>query len=151
MTCDKNNECNRCYIDERIEFEDILDQLGLVYSKRAYRMRTDSFYKLHRLLYGCNPNVKRRKAGGVVNGRINTTSKLSMTLRLFAGGDKNDIGLSHGVHTNEPYRAMRDVVDLINSCEELHIKFPFHKDKKIIAKGFERKSTFKFGNCVAVR
>ena len=113
---------------QRVEVEDIFDKLGLTHSRRAYRMRTDSFYKLHKMLYGSEPNIKRRKSGKVVNGAISSTAKLSMALRLFAGGDKADIGLVHGVHTNEPYRAMWEIVDLVNSCEDLKIKFPSHKE-----------------------
>ena len=133
---------------QRVEVEDIFDKLGLTHSRRAYRMRTDSFYKLHKMLYGSEPNIKRRKSGKVVNGAISSTAKLSMALRLFAGGDKADIGLVHGVHTNEPYRAMWEIVDLVNSCEDLKIKFPSHEEQKIIAEGFRNKSTVKFGNCV---
>ena len=126
-----------------MEVEDIFDKLGLTHSRRAYRMRTDSFYKLHKMLYGSEPNIKRRKSGKVVNGAISSTAKLSMALRLFAGGDKADIGLVHGVHTNEPYRAMWEIVDLVNSCEDLKLKFPSHEEQKIIAEGFRNKSTVK--------
>lgn len=36
---------------QRKTVEEIFSSLGPTYSKRAYRMRTDSFYKLHDLLY----------------------------------------------------------------------------------------------------
>ena len=110
-------------------------------------MHTDSSYKLHKMLRGNNPSVKRMKSSKVANGAMYTTAKLSMALRLFAGRDKADIGLVYGVHANEPCRATWKIVNLVNSSDELKIKFPSHEEQKIIAKGFRNKSTVKFGNC----
>ena len=45
---------------EHMEVDDVFDRLGLTHSKRAYRMRADSFFKLHKNLCECNPNIKRR-------------------------------------------------------------------------------------------
>ena len=55
---------------------------------------------------------------------MSTTAKLIMALRLFSGGDKFDIGLVHGAHTNNPLRDAWEIVDLVNECEELKIQFP---------------------------
>jgi len=35
---------------QRVEVEDIFDKLGLTHSRRAYRMRTDSFYMIYEYL-----------------------------------------------------------------------------------------------------
>ena len=77
-----------------------------------------------------------------------TTAKLSMTLRLFSGGDKFDAVLVHGVHTNEPIRAMWEIVDLVNNGEELKIKFPSPDEQKHAAEDLGRKHTLNYGNCI---
>ena len=79
-------------------------------------MRTDSFYKLYKMLHGSKPSIKRRKSGKVANGTMSSTAKLSVALCLFPGGYKADVGWVHRVHTNELHRAIYEIVDLVNSC-----------------------------------
>ena len=49
---------------------------------------------------------------------------LSMALRLFEGGDKMDIAPHHGVAFEEVMRSVYDIVEAINKCGELKMKFP---------------------------
>ena len=124
---------------QRKSVEEIFSSLGPTYSKSAYRMRTDSFYKLHDLLCGCNPNPNKRKRGATQNGPIASKSKLSMALRFFAGGDNYDIGGHHGVHTNAVHDAVWEIVDRVNGCESLQIKFPDHEGQKLNTQEFMKK------------
>ena len=100
------------------------EHLGLTCTKHTYRICTDSFCKLHKMLHGYNPTLKCRKLGKVVNGAISTVAKLSIAFYLFTGRDKVNIELDYGVHANEPHRAMQEIVDLVNSCDELKFNFP---------------------------
>ena len=90
------------------------------------------------MLNECNPSIERRKSGKVVSGAASATAKSSMSLRFFSSGDKFDIGLVHGVHTNEPHRDVWEIVDLVNNCEELKIKFPSPEEQKNTAE-FQKK------------
>ena len=132
----------------RRSVEDIFAGLGPVYSRKSYRMRTDSFYKLHDMLFRDNPYPKKRKNGVTPNGPITSKSVLSQALRFFAGGATYDIGDNHGVHTNKVYDAVWDIVDRVNQNEGLKIKFPNHEEQKIIADEFMNKSWVNLNNCV---
>ena len=59
-------------------------------------------------------------------------------ITFFSGGDKFDIWLVHGAHSNEPNVDMWEIVDLVNNCEELKIIFPSPEEQKHIAEGFRR-------------
>ena len=76
--------------------EDIFAGLGPVYSRKSYRMRAYSFYKLHDMLFAHNPYPNKRKNGVTTNGPITSKSVLSQALRFFAGGATHDIGGNHG-------------------------------------------------------
>ena len=71
----------------RRNVEDIFASLGPVYSRKSYRMRTDSFYKLHDMLFGRNPYPNKRKNGVTSNGPITSTSILSQALRFCRWGN----------------------------------------------------------------
>ena len=75
----------------RAEVEDVLDRLGLTYSKRAHRVLAGSFHKLHRILCEYKPSIKRRKPAKVVCSAALATDELNMTLRLFSSGDEFDM------------------------------------------------------------
>ena len=55
-----------------------------------------------------------RKRGATPNGDIASTSRLSMAIRWFAGGDPADIFQVHGVHYLEVYKSVWLVVDTFN-------------------------------------
>ena len=67
----------------RKSVEDIFAGLGPVYSRKSYRMRTDSFYKLHDMLFAHNPYPNKRKNGVTTNGPITSKSVLSQALRFL--------------------------------------------------------------------
>ena len=72
-----------------------------------------------------------------------------MALRQTAGGDKFDIGLTHGCSPKEVLKSVWIVVDAVNNCDSLRFKFPETYEKQLeIANGFKKKSQAKFDNCV---
>jgi hypothetical protein len=73
---------------------------------------------------------------------------LSAALRYFAGGRPDDIVLVHGISNSEVFNSVWKVVDAVNSCKELTIRFPKnHKEQRDIARGFEEKSDAGFTMC----
>ena len=67
----------------------------------------------------------------------------------MAGGDKMDIAPNHGVSFGEVMKSIWIVVDAVNSCEKLQIKFPdTYNEQLTVAEGFEKKSLAGFKNCV---
>ena len=72
-----------------------------------------------------------------------------MAIRWFAGGDQYDISQNHGVSTNEVIKSVCNIVDLVNICEQIKIKFPStHADQEKLADGFKKKSWAEFDNCI---
>jgi hypothetical protein len=75
------------------------------------------------------------------NGRILASTHISCALRYFAGGCPYDIAVFDSVWM---------VVDGINTCPELDIKFPTsHEEQRKLASEFQSKSGVSFGNCVS--
>jgi hypothetical protein len=92
---------------------------------------------------------KPRLRGKPPNGEIATSSRLSMAIRWFAGGDPLDIFQVHGVGVNEVMTSVWKVVDAINQCTNLQIRFPEdHGEQNRIALAFQRKSEVGYSNCV---
>ena len=77
----------------------IFNEYGALYCRRAYRMDTTTFWKLHALLEPKLSNKtkkrKRKQKKGAKNGVISTPTWLSVALRYFAGGCPDDIAISH--------------------------------------------------------
>lgn len=78
---------------------DIFNELGPYYVRRAYRMEPASFWKLCRLLrpFVVKVNKEKKWKNGAKNGLITTPTKISVALRYFAGGSPYDISLVHGI------------------------------------------------------
>ena len=132
----------------RKDVQENFRDLGPRNVRTSYRMHQESFWKLYGLLFGSDEVKKRKKGGPPPNGYILNSSRLSMALRWFAGGDKCDIAPYHGVGFDEVMSSVWTVVDAVNKCEELQIKFPAtHAEQKKIAKGFEKKSSANFDTC----
>ena len=120
-------------------------QLGRGWFKRHFRMDELRFWRLHSLL---EEKLKTRRTGaGCPNGQIPTSLRLSMALRIFAGGAAVDIALSHGVHPCMVWKLVWKVVDAIN--DTFVIEYPSGHDKqKEIADAFAAKrSRANFNNC----
>ena len=94
------------------------------------------------------PKQRKRKRGKTSNGEINSSQKLSVAISYFAGGAPHDLMSSHGIGYNDVYNSIWDIVDAINLCVKLRIKFPSQDEQKRIASSFARKSSVGFDNCV---
>ena len=70
-----------------------------------------------------------------------------MALRWFASGEAINTMQTRGVGYYKVYTSIWNVVDAINSCPLLSIKFPSHEQQKGIAAGFKKKSWVDFNNC----
>ena len=135
---------------ERVSVHTIFAKVGERMFRRCYRMSLESFWRLHEILtpYYDAP-LRARKRGTTPNGEITFSSRLSMSLRWFAGGDPLDILVVHGVSYSEVFRSVWLVVDAINHCKEITLSFPTdHSQQKAIAKGFRQKSSASFNCCV---
>ena len=112
-------------------------------------MDKQAFYRLLDLIKPHLPSRYRpRRTGGTWNGEIPADTKLSVVLRFFAAGDPLDITISHGISHSCVYESIWQVVDAVNQCENLAIRYPTsHETQKEIAEGFSRKSDCSFNNC----
>jgi DDE superfamily endonuclease len=133
---------------------DIFRELGPSYSKRAYRMSEESFFKLHRMLEGHLKGTIARNNGkcnwqrGSPNGIITSTARLSIAIRYFAGGRPEDIALVHGVSHSEVFKSVWRTVDAILTCDKLSFAFPTdHSEQYAIAAGFRKRSQPGFSSC----
>jgi hypothetical protein len=121
----------------------IIYELGF-HARRAYRMETSLYWQLHQLLLPL-----KRKRGKTPNGRITTAAHLSIALRYFAGGSLVDISVVHGVSHSEVLKCVWMVVDAVNQCESLAIKFPTcHMEQRKIAAQFWAASGAGIETCV---
>ena len=117
----------------------IFREYGPIYARRAYRMDKPAFRNLQRLLEPALTSKHSRKkrigsssllygtsssATGATGGDIPVDAKLSIALRYFAGGDPYDIMISHGVSHSAVYLSVWQVVDAVNNCPQLAMKFP---------------------------
>ena len=59
-----------------------------------------------------------------------------------------DIMQIHGVGYYEVYKSVRNVVDVINSCLHLAVKFLDHEQQQKVANGFKKKSSVNSDNCM---
>jgi hypothetical protein len=107
-------------------------------------MDESSFWKLHTLL---RPHMEKPRSrtkkhkDGAKNGLIPTSARLSCALWYFAGGSPYDILVVHGMSHTEVFTSVWNVVDAVNSCEELAFHYPMdHNKQREIARGFRAKS-----------
>jgi DDE superfamily endonuclease len=134
---------------------DIFNEQGPIYVRRAYRMQSSSFWELHRMLkagIAASQNTHevscKTHKNGAKNGLISTSVRLSVALRYFAGGRPDDIALVHGISHSEVFNSVWKVVDAVNSCKNLNIGFPqSHTAQRKIARAFELKSDPSFTMC----
>jgi hypothetical protein len=134
---------------ERVPVETI-SRLGPHMFRKCYRMTETMFWKLHgKIRIFMKSHTNKRKRGATPNGDISSSSRLSMALRWFAGGDPLDIFQVHGVGYEQVYNSVCEVVDAINQCPEIQIRFPTdHRAQLLIAEGFQKKSRVGFSTCV---
>jgi hypothetical protein len=90
-----------------------------------------------------------RSTGSVPNGPITHSARLSMALRIAAGGDPLDIASNHGVNDDEPMESFWAVVDAIHASPQLDIKFPTtDEEQQKLADEFKCKSSVGICHCV---
>jgi DDE superfamily endonuclease len=128
---------------------DIFNELGPYYVRRAYRMEPTSFWKLCTMLrpFFVKPSKKKCR-NGAKNGLIPLPTKISVALRYFAGGSPYDISVVHGISHTDVFRNVWQVVDAVNKCQELGFRYPTdHAEQQKIADGFKRVSCGIFDCC----
>jgi hypothetical protein len=138
----------------------IMEELGEYGTRRAYRMKRESFFQLFRLLepHMVTGSRKRPSSGkkrrskkydGATNGIIPKTSRLSIALRWFAGGSVWDIAIVHGVSVSAVYESIWIIVHAVNVCSSLRLQFPHtHQKQREAAQEFKKISKAGFGVCV---
>ena len=134
---------------KRIQMNQYLNTMDDSLFRSRYRMTKQSFWRLLDILEDHLPSVgNARKHGVVPNGPISKEARLSMALRIFAGGDKLDICEGHGVHVDEVRKSQWAVVDAIHASPVLDIAFPKSKEAQLrVALGFQKKSSVGIDNC----
>jgi hypothetical protein len=129
---------------------DIFNELGPYYVRRAYRMEPASFWKLCRLLrpFVVKVSTKKKWKNGAKNGLIPTPTKISAAIRYFAGGSAYDISVVHGISYTDVFRSVWTVVDAVNECPDLAFAYPSdHSEQQKIATGFHAMSRGVFSCC----
>lgn len=131
----------------RKHVEDIYNELGPIFFRRAYRMEYEDFLLLCQLLDGTLNEFAGTRAWGP-NGRVPNDIRVAMAIRYFAGGSVYDIMLNYGVSAASFYLSMWMVVDAVRVCPELQIRYPeSYDDQWRIAEGYQRKSRAGFNCC----
>ena len=97
-----------CHIKRiRKEINDIFAELGPHHTRRAYRMDSRSFWCLHRMLKPWLQGTRKENGGGGArNGLIDSSCRLSVAIRHFAGGRPDDICLVHGMSHAEVFNSV---------------------------------------------
>lgn len=82
------------------------------------------------------------------NGRIDTSIRLAVALRYFAGGSPYDVITTFGISHSEVFPSVWYVVDAINKTKQFDILYPeSHEEQKKIAEGFKEASSVNFDCC----
>ena len=135
---------------QRAKLQDIFNEYGPIYVRRAYRMKEASFWRLLDLI---EPNIgkrrQKRKRGRSPNGDVLNSVRLAMAIHYFAGGDPWDIACVYKVNRSAVYERVWLVVDAINRTKELDIKYATsHEAQKAVAKEFKGRSSVGCAGCV---
>ena len=137
---------------KRLDVEEMCHNMSDKHFRRRYRMDKDSFWRLLHIIEDHLPSTgenRSRRRGAVPNGPISHAARLSMALRIAAGGDPLDIASNHGVHDGEPMTSFWNVVDAIHQSSQLDIKFPSsHDEQELLAEEFKSKSDIGISHCV---
>jgi hypothetical protein len=138
---------------QRVQVNEIYEQLGPTLFKRAYRMKYHSFKKLARMLHHgiIRFSVKNRFVKNyryVPNGPITTSVRLACALRYFAGASIYDIMTTYCLGHTDTFKSIWYVVDAINAHPDFQISYPTgHNEQRAIAEGFRNKSAANFDCC----
>ena len=132
--------------------EDIYNELGPMYFRRAYRMQHSTFKALADEICPYVIDASGQKGGPkrfVPNGPISPDVRLACAIRWFAGGSAYDLMTTYGIDHSDTIRSYWYVVDAINSHPKFKIEYyPKNHDKqRQIASGFEKVSRAGFKCC----
>ena len=150
----KGGQVGRKIIRRQRKFvESMITELGCC-AVRAYRMKFETFNKLHDLLKDKLEdefNPRSNEFDPMPNGFISTKLRLSAAIRFFAGGSVYDIMLTHGISRQSVYDSIYGVVDVIHRETALSFnkdgaEFPSHREQEEIADGFAEMSGAGFKN-----
>ena len=165
----------RCGV--RRSVESVRNEIGDVLFRRAYRMSYESFLELHRLLQpaivaihrelmakaSTRRRERKRRLGTqssrvasrmqwkrfVPNGVIQTTTRLAIALRFFAGGDIYDIAPLYGVSRTDAFASVWMVIEAVHRTQALQLVFPRnHAQQRQLAMEFANRSQAGFDCCV---
>jgi hypothetical protein len=131
--------------------DEVLELLGPIYFKRAFRMSPSSFKKLAQKLSlyiaSCSKKFPTRSSH-CVNGPIYPEIRLGCAIRYFAGGAPPDIMALFGVGHTDVLESVWNVVDAMNSHPEFKLQYPDSiEEQQTIAAGFLSKSGAHFDCC----
>ena len=136
---------------QRRSVQDIYDQLGDVYFRRAYRMKFRTFQRLAEILHPyiiAASGKKQDSSNYLPNGRISTDVRLACAIRWFAGGSVYDIMTTYGISHTDAINSCWYVVDAVNSHPSFKIAYPEEHDKQhSIAEAFRQVSGANFACC----
>ena len=106
--------------------------------RNAYRMTNNSFYRLFNLIRN---DLKKAvlNTTKTYKNQIDLDLRLSMALRIFAGGSPIDVLQSHDVSKSSVYESLWMVVDVINKCKALEFHFPTKEEQTLICKGLKKR------------
>lgn len=122
----------------RRSIEELYDELGNLYFRRAFRMSYESFLALHSFLKDGIMKYSGRDANSTnnrPNGPIFATVRLGSALRYFAGGSPYDIACSFGISHTEVMESVTHVINATN--ERFLLSYPSsHIEQRAIAQDF---------------
>ena len=147
IACDLLNHGKRgdTIIRSQTDYDDIINSLGPIYSRRSYRMPPSHMDCLYQRLKYNIPPVGSQGPNGMIPGKL----RLSAAIRYFAGASPYDIMLTHGISHSVLYLIIDAIIISIHQTLSLNISFPqsYSKQEKI-AMGFPNNSEDGFNTCV---
>ena len=137
----------------RRSVEDVYQQLGDLYFRRAYRMKYTTFKRLANDLRQSIVNISGQKNGGQSrhgpNWRISPDVRLACrAIRWFTRGSPYDIMTTFGIGHTNTFNSFWYVVEAVNKHPNFVISYPDdHDTQRAIAEGFFKVSRAGFKCC----
>ena len=133
--------------------EDIYNELGPIYFRRACRMQYSTFKALADehcpyIIGACGHKGGPKRF--IPNSPISPDVRLACAIRWFSGGSAYDLMTTYGRSNghSDTIRSYWHVVDAINSLPNFKIEYPKgHEDQRQIALGFQNISSAGFKRC----
>ncbi len=138
-------------VRKRRSVEEIYNELGPMYFRRAYRMQYSTFKALADelrpyIILACGQKGGPKRF--IPNGPISPDVRLACAIRWFSGGSAYDLMTTYGIGHSDTIRSYWYVIDAINSHPNFKIEYPDdHEDQRQIARGFQKVSGADFKCC----